>query len=92
MANLGYLQRFPIRTLKIDKSFVHDLGGKGPVAELIVGMCRLMRLAVVAEGVETEDQLAWVRAQGIGFYQGYLFSRPLPASEMTALLERTPQA
>ncbi|MCX2865252.1 EAL domain-containing protein [Paucibacter sp. PLA-PC-4] len=85
-SNLGYLQRYPIGTLKIDKSFVQCAEANRPLAEMIVAMCRLMRLKVVAEGVETEEQLAWVRQHGIEFCQGYLFAKPLPADEFAALL------
>ncbi len=87
-SNLGYLQRFPIKTLKIDKSFIQCLDVNRPLAELIVAMCRLMGLSVVAEGVETADQLDWVRAHGIEQCQGYLFSRPLPEGDFTALVRR----
>jgi diguanylate cyclase (GGDEF)-like protein len=85
-SNLAYLQRFPIDTLKIDKTFIQGLQNNRALAELIVSMARLMRLRVVAEGVETQEQLAWVRAQGIEFCQGYLFSRPLPVAGFSALL------
>ncbi|KPF51265.1 diguanylate cyclase [beta proteobacterium AAP121] len=87
-SNLAYLQRFPIDTLKIDKTFIQGLQSNRALAELIVSMARLMRLRVVAEGVETQEQLAWVRAQGIEFCQGYLFSRPLPVADFSALLAR----
>lgn len=80
-SNLGYLQRFPIRILKIDKGFVQCLDSNRRLAELIVAMCRLMKLAVVAEGVETAEQLDWVRSQGIEQCQGFLYSPPLPAVE-----------
>ena len=85
-SNLAYLQRFPIQTLKIDKTFIQGLDANRPLAELIVAMSRLMRLSVVAEGVETAEQLAWVRAHRIEQCQGYLFSKPVPAAAMTALL------
>jgi diguanylate cyclase (GGDEF)-like protein len=85
-SNLAYLQRFPIDTLKIDKTFIQSLQNNRALAELIVSMARLMRLRVVAEGVETQEQLAWVRAQGIEFCQGYLFARPLPVADFSALL------
>ncbi len=85
-SNLAYLQRFPIQTLKIDRSFIQSLDVNRPLAELIVAMCRLMKLGVVAEGVETPEQLAWVRMQRIERCQGYLFSRPLPAPALTARL------
>jgi diguanylate cyclase (GGDEF)-like protein len=85
-SNLAYLQRFPISTLKIDRSFVQGIDTNRPLAELIVAMCRLMKLAMVAEGVETEEQMRWVAAQGIESCQGFLFARPLPAGEFEALL------
>jgi len=85
-SNLAYLQRFPIKTLKIDKTFIQGIDGNRPLAEMIVSMCRLMRLSVVAEGVETAEQLDWVRARGIELCQGYLFSRPLPAACFSELL------
>jgi diguanylate cyclase (GGDEF)-like protein len=91
-SNLAYLQRYPIGTLKIDKSFVQCAEANRPLAEMIVAMCRLMRLKVVAEGVETEDQLAWVRRHGIELCQGYLFAKPLPADEFSALLRRNTRA
>lgn len=87
-SNLGYLQRFPIRVLKIDKSFIQGLESNRRVAELIVAMCRLMGLAVVAEGVETAEQLDWVRGQGIEWCQGYLISPPMPAADLLDWLAR----
>lgn len=89
-SNLGYLQRFPIRELKIDRSFIQGIDTNRAVAEMIVSMCRLMRLSVVAEGVETAEQFAWVKAHGIERCQGYLFSEPLPANAFTALLSTQP--
>jgi diguanylate cyclase (GGDEF)-like protein len=91
-SNLAYLQRYPIRTLKIDKTFIQSIDANRPLAEMIVSMARLMRLSVVAEGVETAEQLAWVRAQGIDRWQGYLYSRPLPAADFQCLLSRSPDA
>jgi EAL domain-containing protein (putative c-di-GMP-specific phosphodiesterase class I) len=85
-SNLAYLQRFPIKTLKIDKTFIQSIDANRPLAELIVAMCRLMKLSVVAEGVETTEQLAWVRAHQIEQCQGYLFSKPVPAAEFVRLL------
>ena len=85
-SNLAYLQRFPIKTLKIDKTFIQSIDANRPLAELIVSMCRLMKLSVVAEGVETVEQLDWVRAHQIEQCQGYLFSKPLPAAEFVHLL------
>jgi sensor c-di-GMP phosphodiesterase-like protein len=89
-SNLGYLQRFPIRELKIDRSFVQSIDSNRAVAEMIVSMCRLMRLSVVAEGVETAEQFAWVKAHAIERCQGYLFSEPLPANAFASLLSMQP--
>jgi diguanylate cyclase (GGDEF)-like protein len=88
-SNLAYLSRFPIHTLKIDRSFVHGLAANRPLADLIVELCRLMNLTAVAEGVETEEQLAWVRERGIGQYQGFLCAPALPAAQFEALLARS---
>ena len=85
-SNLAYLQRFPIRTLKIDRTFIQSIDVNRPLAELIVSMCRLMKLSVVAEGVETAEQLDWVRAHQIEYCQGYLFSKPVTAAEFAGLL------
>jgi diguanylate cyclase (GGDEF)-like protein len=85
-SNLAYLQRYPIRTLKIDKTFIQGIDANRPLAEMIVSMAHLMRLGVVAEGVETPEQLAWIRSRGIDRWQGYLHSRPLPAAEFLRLL------
>ncbi|MFZ2986862.1 putative bifunctional diguanylate cyclase/phosphodiesterase [Ideonella sp.] len=85
-SNLAYLHRFPIASLKIDKAFIQAIDANRPLAELIVSMCRLMKLSVVAEGVETADQLGWVAAQGIEQYQGFLCARPLPCVDFERLL------
>jgi diguanylate cyclase (GGDEF)-like protein len=85
-SNLAYLQRYPIHTLKIDKTFIQSIDVDRPLAELIVSMCRLMRLSVVAEGVETQEQLDWIARHGIEHYQGYLFAQPMPAEEFDVLL------
>ena len=86
-SNLAYLRRYPIQTLKIDKTFIHGLQTDRPLAELIVAMCRLMHLKIVAEGVETQEQLAWVAENRIEQYQGYLFAPALTVSQFDALLD-----
>jgi EAL domain-containing protein (putative c-di-GMP-specific phosphodiesterase class I) len=86
-SSLAYLQRFPIDTLKIDQAFVKDLKlGKAdsPIMRAIIGMGRALNLHIVAEGVETRDQLAFLRMQGCAAYQGYLFSKPVPAPRPSA--------
>jgi diguanylate cyclase (GGDEF)-like protein len=88
-SSLTALQRFPIDTLKIDQAFIKDLKlGKGdsPIMRAIIGMGRALKLHIVAEGVETHDQLAFLRLQGCDAYQGYLFSKPVPAHQLQYLL------
>jgi diguanylate cyclase (GGDEF)-like protein len=78
-SSLGYLKRFPIDKLKIDRTFVHDISTDRDGAALtraIINLAQNLRLAVVAEGVETEDQLAFLRANGCDEMQGYFFARP----------------
>jgi EAL domain-containing protein (putative c-di-GMP-specific phosphodiesterase class I) len=82
------LKRFPIDSLKIDRSFVGGLPGDikdGAIVEAIIVMCRALHLTVVAEGVETAAQREFLRARGCGQMQGYPFSRPLAAVPFAAL-------
>ena len=82
-SNLAYLQRFPIHTLKIDKTFIQGSDANRSLAELIVSLSTLMKLTAVAEGVETQEQLDWVAKRGIAQYQGYLYARPMPVQALT---------
>jgi diguanylate cyclase (GGDEF)-like protein/PAS domain S-box-containing protein len=89
-SSLSYLKRFPLDQLKIDKSFVDDIPGSQDdreIAATIIAMAHTLRLQVLAEGVETPAQLAFLEAKGCDCYQGYLKSRPLPPQEFQALLE-----
>ncbi len=91
-SSLAYLKRFPIDVLKIDRSFVHDIPediNDMEIAAAIVAMARALKLEVVAEGVETCAQLAFLQEQACDVYQGYLFSKPLPAAEFERLLVTT---
>ncbi len=88
-SSLSYLKRFPITLLKIDKSFVRDLpsnAGDAAIVRAILSLAHNLGLRVVAEGVETVEQLDFMRRHGCDEIQGYLFSKPLPAREMTRLL------
>lgn len=91
-SSLSYLRRFPIDTLKIDHSFVENITHVAEDAEIvaaIVAMAHTLKLKVVAEGVENQQQLEILRAQGCDIVQGYLYSHPLPATQVAALLSDT---
>ncbi|MEM7219290.1 MAG: EAL domain-containing protein [Pseudomonadota bacterium] len=90
-SSLSYLQQFPVTSLKIDRSFVGDIRAErsdASIVDAIVSMARGMRLGVIAEGVENRTQLRYLRAQGCSEVQGYIFSRALPAAELTPLLRK----
>ena len=89
-SSLSYLRKYPFDVLKIDRSFINDITVDLADRELVnacIAMAHVLGLKVVAEGVETRAQLELLAAQGCDFAQGYLFSRPLSAEAMTALLE-----
>ena len=89
-SSLALLKQFPFSILKIDQSFVKEIirnHNDAAIITAIIGMAHSLALKVIAEGVETEEQLAWLRAQECDAVQGYLFSRPLPAQELTKLLQ-----
>jgi diguanylate cyclase (GGDEF)-like protein/PAS domain S-box-containing protein len=89
-SSLSYLRQFPIDTLKVDQSFIHEITADADEATIISAVinmgCR-MKHRVIAEGVETAEQLAFLRAHGCDEGQGYYFARALPASETAKLLE-----
>lgn len=88
-SSLAYLKRFPIDELKIDRSFVCDIPhdfNDAEIAATIIAMARNLKLRVVAEGVETQEQADFLAARSCQFYQGYLFRPPLPAEEFEELL------
>lgn len=90
-SSLSYLKRYPLSKLKIDKSFVDGLGNDAEdqaIVLAVVGMARGLGFKTVAEGVETAEQLSFLREHGCDAYQGYLHSRPQPAVSIEALLER----
>jgi EAL domain-containing protein (putative c-di-GMP-specific phosphodiesterase class I) len=90
-SSLGYLRAFPIASLKIDRSFIRDIDrdpNSAALAQAIIALASGLKLKVVAEGVETREQLELLRGFGCQELQGYLFSRPLPPEELLALLEQ----
>jgi EAL domain-containing protein (putative c-di-GMP-specific phosphodiesterase class I) len=90
-SSLAYLSRFPLDALKIDQSFIRDIIVKQEattLADSIIALAQRMRLRVVAEGVETEEQLLFLRERDCDELQGYYFSRPLPAAEFTEILRK----
>lgn len=88
-SSLSYLKRFPIDKLKIDRSFIFNLTENrddNAIVTAIIAMAHSLDLKIIAEGVETEDQLAFLIKQGCQEMQGYLYSRPLPPEEIVGLM------
>jgi len=88
-SSLNYLRSFPFDKIKIDRSFIRDLSDRpdsGAIVRAISGLGRSLNISTTAEGVETMDQLDWLRAEGCTEVQGFLFSPARPASEIAALL------
>ena len=89
-SSLSYLRKFPIDTLKIDQSFVREISTSPDEAILVttvISMARSLKLLVVAEGVETPEELAFLQAHQCDEAQGYYFSRPVLPQQLARLLE-----
>lgn len=90
-SSLSHLQRFPINRLKIDQSFAQDVthnSANASITRAIVSLAHSMNLSVLAEGVETKEQLALLRQQGCDEVQGHLYGRPMPGEKFEQLLSR----
>lgn len=89
-SSLAYLKRFPVDVLKIDQSFVRDIARDSAGASMVAAIISLaheLGLRVIAEGVETAQELAFLRSRGCDEVQGYLYSRPVPAADFVRTLE-----
>ncbi len=90
-SSLSYLKRFPITTLKIDRAFVQDIctdDDDAAIITAIIAMAHSLRLSIVAEGVETPEQIAFLQDKQCEIIQGYYFSPPVSVDEMTQILEK----
>lgn len=89
-SSLSYLKNFPVTSLKIDRSFINDLPDNeddAVIVQTIINLARNLNIQLVAEGIETPEQVDFLMSRECGVGQGYLFSRPLPAEKITELLE-----
>ena len=89
-SSLSYLRKFPLDALKIDQSFVRQISTAGDdttIVTAVISMARSLELRVIAEGVETPEELAFLRAHQCDEAQGYYFSRPVPPQQFAKLLE-----
>jgi diguanylate cyclase (GGDEF)-like protein/PAS domain S-box-containing protein len=89
-SSLSYLKQFPIDVLKVDQSFVYEIDGntdEAPIVSAVINMSRSLKHRVIAEGVETAEQLAFLQAHGCDEGQGYLFSRPVSSPQFAQLLQ-----
>ncbi len=84
-SSLGYLQSMPFDEIKIDRCFIHDVTSNhknASIVESIIALAKIYNFRLIAEGVETKEQLAFLKGMGCENYQGYLFSKPLPIEEL----------
>ena len=94
-SSLSYLRRFPFDKIKIDQSFIRNLGEPGDciaIVRAVVGLGASLGMRVTAEGVETEEQFKLLRHEGCHQVQGYLFSKPMPFKDIAALIDRFVEA
>ena len=90
-SGLSYLARLPVDSIKIDRSFISDLGkntARTPIIDAVIELARKLNMKVVAEGVETQQQALLLQAHGCDYAQGYYYSRPVSARHCRVLLEK----
>ena len=88
-SSLSYLKKFPIDILKIDRAFINECATNrddAAICKAVITLAKSLGLQVVAEGVETKQQLDFLISEGCDLYQGYYFSKPLPSEKVPALL------
>ncbi|MEL6226345.1 MAG: EAL domain-containing protein [Pseudomonadota bacterium] len=89
-SSLSYLKRFPLSRLKVDRSFIHDLESDEndrTITKTVVQLGENLGLKVIAEGVETDGQRAWLESMGCEEVQGYLYAKPMPSNQIEDYLE-----
>ena len=94
-SSLTHLKRFPIDTLKVDRSFIRDVPGDAEdkaITEAIIAMGKSLNLTVVAEGVETEEQQTFLKEHACDEMQGFFFSKPIPGEAFAELLRQRTRA
>ena len=90
-SSLSYLRKFPFQKIKLDRSFVKDFGrdaGSAAIVRAVAGLGADLGMTILVEGIETQEQLERVKAEGCTEGQGYLFGRPMPAAEVRIVLDR----
>jgi EAL domain-containing protein (putative c-di-GMP-specific phosphodiesterase class I) len=85
-SSLAYLRSLPISALKIDRSFVNDIERDPAIAATVISLAQRMSLHSIAEGVETQTQIDWLRAHGCDYLQGFAISRPIPLGDFERLI------
>lgn len=91
-SSLSYLKKFPVDTLKIDRAFIDECATNSDdaaICKAIITLAKNLGLQVVAEGVETQQQLEFLQQEGCDYYQGYYFSRPVGEEHIPRLLSKT---